>query len=430
MRLLILTWLYEPHATPRALRWKSVAHEFAALGHTVDIVTAREPGMPDFSSARGIDIHRCGGTLFTSVKSFAKPGHGPSTHNFLKRSAASLTRRVYQATWRKLYWPDKACLWIRPAIRTACHLLSQHRYDGLITVSLPFSAHLAGYAIKKRYPELRWLADTGDPFALQDDSPPNNVRLYRALNRRWEQKILRAADEIAVTNDSMRQVYSRLFPEAAGKLSIVPPVLSPDVPRHLPLALASRRKKLLFLGTLYRAIRHPAYLLALFDSIQRASPDTYELHFVGDLGDCLDAFTPYAAQMENSIFLHGSQPRDKAMAALTACDFVVNIGNTTAYQLPSKLVEYAAARKLILNLANCDQDSSSLFLQEYPAALSVRQTPRPEADDVRRVLHFLETPPSCDPVPLEAWLNRFRPRSIALSYLRGFAAQDALKEVA
>jgi len=423
VRLLIVTWLYEPHVTPRAIRWKTVARQLAAVGCEVDVITSRASGEPNFEKLGGVNVHRCGGSAGTQLAGFSKGAQAD-------KPLARMVRRIHQATWKKLYWPDKACLWALPAIRAAKQLLKRNRYDGLITVSLPFTAHLVGYSIKKRYPSLPWLADVGDPFSCQDASAPNNVQLHAKRNRLWEGKVFKTADRIAVTNQAMTNVYGEFFPHAQTKLEVIPPVLGSDVPKNSSAPAPTAKKQLLFLGTLYRNIRNPAYLLETFEFLRNASPEEYELHLAGDLNDCAELVSAFQARLGSCLIVHKNQPREKAMQLLANADFVVNIGNTTPFQLPSKLVEYAAMRKHIINFSNCDQDSSTLFLKPYPGALTIRQTELPTACDVERLKAFLENPPAMRADLMDRWLEQFSAAAVAASYLSGLNLQAKLRKAA
>jgi len=406
MRLLIVTWLFEPHATPRAIRWKTVARELVRLGCQVDVVTSRNAGESDFEILAGVNVYRCGGSAGSQLANFAK---GPSSRSPL---AAALLR-LHRATWKRLYWPDKACLWARPATRTCQQLLARHKYDGLITVSLPFTAHLVGYRLKKQHPQLPWLADVGDPFSCQQDSAPNNVGLHGHRNRIWERKIFRHADHIAVTNEAMVGIYEELFPESKGKIAVIPPVLGSDVPKPLASVARKGRKRLLFLGTLYRNIRNPTCLLTAFAQLEQQFPGAYELQIVGDLNDCSELIANFAQRLGTSLVVQPSQARAQAMRLLAESDFVVNIGNTTPFQLPSKLVEYAAMGKHIINFTGCPRDSSALFLKNYPGAIHMD----PHSVEIRRLREFLEAPPTFASEDMAPWLNQFTAPSVATGYL-------------
>lgn len=419
MRLMIVTWLYEPHATPRAIRWKTVARELVRLGCEVDIVTSRGPGESEFEIVGGVGVHRCGGSTAARASAFAKDKG--SAH-----PVASLLKRVHRSTWKRLYWPDKACLWARPATRTAERLLAQRRYDGLITVSLPFTAHVVGDRLKRKHPDLPWLVDVGDPFSCQDESAPNNVKLHGRRNREWESRVFQHADKISITNAAMEQVYGEIFPAIRDKYVVIPPVLGADVPKPVFGERKTAPKRLLFLGTLYRNIRNPRYLLEAFEQL----PSFCELHIIGDVHDCGDLVDVAQKRIGNRLTVTGSQPRAEAMKSLADSDFLVNIGNTTPFQLPSKLAEYAAMGKHIVNISSCDRDSSTLFLEDYPGALHIRETEQPTPSDVTRLRKFIEDPPEIVPSAVEPWLRRSSPNSVTEAYLNAMNLRTPLRRAA
>ena len=239
-----------------------------------------------------------------------------------------------------------------------------------------------------------WLADIGDPFSCQDASAPNNIALHAKRNRTWEGKVFQHADRVAVTNEAMVGIYEHLFPKSQGKITMIPPVLGADVPKPAALLLRTGAKRLLFLGTLYRNIRNPTGLLTTFENLLKQSRGAYELHLVGDLNDCAELVAPFTARLGSSLVVQPSQPRAQAMRLLAEAEFVVNIGNTTPFQLPSKLVEYAAMGKHIVNFTNCDQDSSALFLKNYPGSIHMPQSNSLNAHEISRLREFLEAPPT------------------------------------
>jgi glycosyltransferase involved in cell wall biosynthesis len=295
-----------------------------------------------------------------------------------------------------------------PALRAARRLAAAERYDALVTVSHPFTSHLVGLALKRRFPALRWIADIGDPFSLLDETPVNNPRLYASLNRRSDRAVLRRADALSVTVESCRTAYTAAFPEiAAEKIAVIPPLLSLPEGSAALSPLTGKGPHLVFIGTLYRAVRSPARLLELFRALRARLPGL-TLHFFGDLHDCADLVDP----AEPGIAVHGRVPRETAAAAMRAADLLVNIGNATPHQLPSKLVEYVATGRPILNLASTPADSGTALLARYPAALTLVEA------DADRVLAFIDEHRAVDDATVRALVDEFSLPRIADSYER------------
>jgi glycosyltransferase involved in cell wall biosynthesis len=422
MRVLIISAIYAPDTSPRAYRWSAIAEHWAARGHTVDVVAAWKPGDARDEIRNGVTVHRVGGMIERLRARLGGSSHravgaapAPAKRQSLLRGIAN---SVYALTLKQLFWPDYAFHWYPAAKEAALRLCRENRYDAMISVSHPFTAHLVGRAVKQSNPQLHWIVDIGDPFSLLDEIALNNRMLYGALNRRAEQSILTRSDAIAVTVERCRRDYLAAFEILPEKITVIPPLLS------LPSRAAAQPKDpfppggrhLVFIGTLYRALRDPSPLLALFAALRARRPDLH-LHFFGAVNDCAPCFAGVSSEIGRSIHLHGMVERDAVTAAMQAADILVNIGNSTPHQLPSKLVEYAAAAKPILNLAASDADSASDFLAEYPAALTLRlRGTEPDTASVEAALAFVAAPPAIDAAAADRFLAPYRIDRIAVAY--------------
>lgn len=418
MRILLITHSYPPDLTPRAFRWVTVAEHLAAMGHEVDVVSARPAASPAEELSERLQVHRVLDPVSRLVTRYSGKGRAfGGRPNMLHR----FLRWLHRHTWRRLYWPDYACAWYFPAVRKASALIERRRHEVMVSVSHPFTGHLVGLALKRRFPQIRWLADVGDPFCLADDLTPNNVHLYRRLNRIADQAVMRGAEAISVTTTGTRDAYARLTPECAHKISVIPPLLSllpvtsvaPSREAHSPL-------KLVYAGTLYSNLRSPAPLLALFERLVKRLPDVrLELHFFGSVNDCGEMLRTFQARNEGAIFVHGLVARDKVKEAMQGADVLVNLGNRSCLQLPSKVIEYAAMGKPILNLVSIEDDSSVELLASYEAALTLYM-PGDTVDErhVIKAATFLSAPPRMRPEDLSQWLAPFTPEQVCRSYLR------------
>jgi hypothetical protein len=107
------------------------------------------------------------------------------------------------------------------------------------------------------------------------------------------------------------------------------------------------------------------------------------------------------------------------MQAINGADILVNLGNDTAFQLPSKLVEYAATGKPILSISRAIADSSAHFLSTYPRAFCLSNISQiPTADQISRFTTFCADRSSRDLTPpeLEKFLRDYRIDRIADQY--------------
>jgi glycosyltransferase involved in cell wall biosynthesis len=423
---------------PNAWRWAAIAEHWAERGHHVDVVCASKPGLLHYNVINGVRVHRVGGkatefkeTLSSgqAIKSVSRgsKGFAAGSRSLAKmaRSSLPLLGWVHQRTWKKVYWPDHACLWYFGAVRKARQLLAEGGYDGLISVSQPFTAHLVGYGVKKRYPEVPWVVDFGDPFSFTEDTPHNNFKLYRGLNHRVESGIFDAADVINLTIPGAAEKYAEVFPRHAAKMRVTPFPL-PSVESEgteQPMFPDDGKMRLVFTGNLYKSIRNPRFLLRLFAALLRTRlADRLELHFFGNLRDCEEYFEPYEKLLGKKIFIHGLVPRNRALQAIREADAVVNISNATPYQLPTKVLEYVSAGKPVLNLASIANDSSVRFFGSYPGALNLMVGAEPTTEQRDEVVRFLEEPPfAMDPSGFRGWFAPYLIDSVAAAYENALA---------
>ncbi|MFH1983060.1 MAG: glycosyltransferase [Pseudomonadota bacterium] len=391
MKILIITYYYAPSVTPRALRWSAIAGYLKKLGHRVDVVCAKTTNGTDAGIDDGVNVNETSGGILDGFKSTLlkkqaansrrSGGRNTAGGEKIRFSTKGLIKNVYDLTWKKIYWPDFACLWFFPAITAAKKLLQTKDYDCLITVSHPFTCHMVGHWLRRRHAIPCWIVDIGDPFCFVETTPLNNPKLYPRINARVERKVFAAADTVSVTTDGTAAIYATLFPESRSKIKVIPPVYSLDtsaISRNPPFKRDPGKIVLLYVGTLYSGIRSPRFLLEVFDALPPPRDGRrVELHFIGLVHDCHAAFQSYVKRIGKTLFLHGEIAREAVAPVLREADILINIGNLTSYQLPSKLVEYVSLGKPILNLHKHPQDTSLSFLKGYPAALNMLETTDP-----------------------------------------------------
>lgn len=373
MKLLIITHSYTPDLNPRAFRWAAVAEQLAGKGHEVHVLcaTAGDPQRLE----NGVIVHRVDDWLLSAYSRMSKgaaPANGMSPKSLLRPPWHRSVRWLARELWRALRWPDYACGWVSQGVRTVRLLCAANRFDWIISVSHPFSGHLVALLAKSAGEQARWFVDVGDPFHLMNEPSPNNWRLYAWLNRRMESRVLSTADAISVTTSATQNRYETFFALPPGKVRILPPLLSlPAAPP--PSARAEDGTlRLVFVGTLYRKLRNPRFLLACFSALRLALPgERVELHFYGAVNDCADEFAGFSADTARVLFIHGLVERGEVLQAMVDASVLVNIGNNSEDQLASKVIEYMSLCKPILNLTSSTADASLIPLASYPSVLNL-----------------------------------------------------------
>lgn len=382
MKLLIILAQYHPALNPNVYRWAAIAEHWVAEGHEVHIICTRRSGLPDEMVIEGVEVHRTGQNSlldwsYNALRSERRRGEAggdlPARHGKWR----TWLEKIVDYTWRSFYWPDGRCLWYWPARKRAKRLLQTQHFDGVISVGAPFTAHLIGLSCKRAQKDLTWLVDIEDPFAFVKEYFINNRQLYGRLNYRTEARVLRKADAISVTVETAKAAYAKHFPESASKITVIPPIFDSAAlqPLEQLKCFETNHTHIAYLGAFYTPIRTPDAALELLHQLLSKHPEWREkliVHFFGEVEYAAKAVFEAYPHLTDNLRLHGLVDRTTVAAAMAQTDFLLNIGNTTTYNLPSKSADYLASGKPIIHLSTSKPDTFQTYMAGHPLLLSVK----------------------------------------------------------
>jgi hypothetical protein len=423
MNILIISHSYFPALTPRAIRWSNLHEEFLLQGHNVQVVSSK---LGSLQASNNKDVFYVGSSLRSYFKTDRIDTHSntKTKKNFcfkglfhLKRIISLLSIQIHSIFLRPFRWPDFAWPFIFFGFISSRNLLKKKKYDLVITVSHPFSSHLIGIMIKYLHPQVRWIADNGDPFSFMDKPRVNNFFLYKALNKYVESKVLHLCDGFAVTTEGTSELYRTYFHSSSDKIKVIGPLLSKEATivfnEHSAISKSEGRVVFNFFGTLYSTIRNPRYLIEVLDLLSFKINEQIEVNFYGEPND----ISIQDIRSQNiSINFHGMLSRNDALNKICTSDILLNIGNSNQYQLPSKLVEYVASANPIINFAPIANDSSSKFLSNFSNTLTIFQTKDSIEDNMQLIYNFLQEMKSREYLAPRV-IDEFSPSCLATKYL-------------
>ncbi|MDC0309231.1 hypothetical protein OAL72_00620 [bacterium] len=340
-------------------------------------------------------------------------------YSVMRRWIRKLITYAYNFILKQFQWPDYAWTWVRNARKaTIAHLDNNVMTDVVISVSHPFSCHFVGSYAKLKYPNIKWIMDCGDPFCFEEASPCNNFALYKKLNHHIEMGFFKRSDWISVTTPETKEEYNKLF-KLDKKIQVISPMLNMRAQRLIEdfkeaITLPNKSSiKLVFAGTLYAKVRNPIELINLLKKINVTFKLKIEMHFVGGVIDLDEIKLP---DKKLKLIFHGKVSQDTALRHMLNSDILVNIGNTTRYQLPSKLVEYVSTGKPILNVTCRQDDSSENFLLAYPAAKTVCLNGNLSKTIIKQTSEFIKTTTPINNHLKKYWSTRYATHKIASQY--------------
>lgn len=431
MKILIISYTYLPEISPRTLRWSQIIKTWQDEGHIVQVITAS--GNLSHYDKDGNTISIIEENFFGRIrkklqdKSFDKTdkekklSQGLSLAKIWKVPLRFILSRLYKLFMKSLQWPDYSWTWIFSAKRELKSYLEQdNSFDIMISVSHPFSSHIIANFIKKNNPHLRWIIDMGDPFCFLTDAQPNNFKIYSKLNKKVERTILNNSCAACVTTNETKEEYLKLFPELEKKITVIPPVVNEEFINYAESLKTSVKEhdqviRLVFTGTLYSKIRNPTFLLNTLQKVSLISDKVIEINFYGSVNDFDINLLP---SFDYKVTFHGEVPKQEIFKVMMQSDILVNIGNSTHYQLPSKLVDYAATGKSILNISSIKKDSSSVFLEKYTNSINICSEDKLSKEYLILLRDFIEARETMRLDDVKYFLSDYRLKNISESYER------------
>ncbi|MDO4300677.1 MAG: glycosyltransferase family 4 protein [Clostridia bacterium] len=110
----------------------------------------------------------------------------------------------------KFIIPDTAYFWYKKTRKEALRIIKDGQINLIYTTSAPYSDHLLGLYIKKKRPDIKWVADfrdewTNNPYTL--DNPYNPIRTR--IEKNMEHKVVASADMLITNTPVMRENFIR-----------------------------------------------------------------------------------------------------------------------------------------------------------------------------------------------------------------------------
>jgi len=361
-KILFMSYGFYPWRMPAARKWTNVTREWIKRGHEVYVISAWMAGSKEYEEWNGIKIFRAK-NIFENIRAGISNGvFAPGAQS--KKRSIGIIKMIYKKILR-LIWPDVSVFWAIYSMGILRKIMERHSFDYCVSMSLPFTSHLLGFWAKRKDEKMKWIADIQDPFYLQNPDPPN-LKLFGPLNAFLEKFILRNVDYVTVTNHEIEKLYSINF--KIKKISTVSHLVSDEI-RYVKKN--KKAKGFVFVGTLHPVVRNPSFALKTIKRYLEKVKNE-EFHFYGNLSSCLSEFNKYEHFLNRNIFLHDYVPEGQLMELYSKYRYLMNIGNVSKYQLPSKIIDYMASGMPIIHFSRIENDPCARILDRCGYALEIK----------------------------------------------------------
>lgn len=327
MKIVIISHNCYPYISPRANRATELAKEFARQGHeTILYALIGNIDYSAFEKETGVKVKNLGESRYG-----LSDNANISNKNIFYKIVSRFAGR---------YFDFPKCELKQMTYRA---LKVEGTMDMLITIAHPHTIHWGAAKFKEKFPKEigTWIADCGDPYMM---NPHINYPWYfEYVEKNW----CSLCDYITIPIEEGRKAY---YPEFAKKIRIIPQGFDFDnnnIAEYKPNA----RPTFAFAGIFYKHMRDPH---AFLDYLCTLKSDFKFIIYTNDTQYNRSAFhlDDYQQKLGDKLVVRNFIPRADLLSELSQMEFVINIRNRSSVQQPSKLIDYALAKRPILEITS------------------------------------------------------------------------------
>ena len=372
-KVLIVAYWFPPAGGIAVQRALSFAKYLPALGFEVHVLAPKNPPAtvldPDLLRRipPGVKIHRAITPMppakwrsrFWKLVSSRRHAAGGSPAPKQSAPRSSWKSRVTDVV-RHFLCPDPEIVWYPFALRKAGNIIRKHGIQVVIVSAPPFSLFVLGNALKRRFPNIRYISDFRDDwlrfFLSTFDFHSSDVIRKKAA--RIERETVERSDAVLHVTQAFSNETRERYPEQPdSKFHVIPNGYDPEVfagfrsrPHTSPNVVVT------YVGTVYKTTSPGMY----FDALERLPSEIrsqIETRFVGRITDEERALLePRGGHVK----FFGFVPQAQAIGFMEETDFLlVTMLDPTA--ATGKLYEYLATGKPILAIAPKGGEVDRLF---------------------------------------------------------------------
>ena len=261
--------------------------------------------------------------------------------------------------------PDPRRFWIKPSIHYLTNYLNDNPVDAIITTGPPHSMHMIGLGLKKRFPNLTWIADFRDPWTkIYYHKDLKLTKLSNKIHHDLEKKIVQSADAMVVVSKGMESDFLKLSPK---KLKIITNGFDEN---DFPKEKIELNKKfaISYIGLLTK-YQNPETLWKVLSELCSENSEFSEdlqLVFAGNRDNSVDkSLQNY--NLNKYITEHGYVSHDKAIELQRSTQvlllLLINDKETAKGVLTGKFFEYIAANRPILAIGSTESNIAEILTE-------------------------------------------------------------------
>jgi glycosyltransferase involved in cell wall biosynthesis len=226
-KVIILTYYWPPAGGAGVQRWLKFVKYLREFGWEPVVYTALNGEMPVIDHSLEKDVPANLEVIKTPIwepyniykKFIGRKKDDRINASFLSENKKAGTAEKISVWIRgNFFIPDARRFWIKPSVKYLSDYIQKNDIRHIISSGPPHSMHMIALGLKKKLPELKWIADFRDPWT--------NIDFYEKLmlskgadrlHHEMEMNVLRNADVVMSIGKTMSDEFAGMYKEDGWK---------------------------------------------------------------------------------------------------------------------------------------------------------------------------------------------------------------------
>tara|TARA_B100001741_G_scaffold53490_1_gene41328 strand:+ start:5664 stop:6938 length:1275 start_codon:yes stop_codon:yes gene_type:complete len=215
-KVLIITYYWPPAGGSGVQRWLKFSKYLPENGWKPIIYTPDSPSFDvkdvDLLSDIHPEVEICKSSIWEPYSLKEKIfGKSESSNAGIIHDKSSARNQILNWIRGNIFIPDPKVYWVKPSIKFLSKKIQEDEITHIVSTGPPHSMHLIPLGLKKRLPNLKWIADFRDPWSeldlLEDFKLSQKSRnKYQELER----QVLKSADITLTVSETWLKSFKRL----------------------------------------------------------------------------------------------------------------------------------------------------------------------------------------------------------------------------
>lgn len=286
---------------------------------------------------------------------------------------------IYKLIATQFCYPTSGRWEITEYYRGLKKLSEEIEINTVIAVSNTFFPQFSVSRFKETYQNINYIAFIYDPFS--ENYVYYQYKLFKKWwkqkNRKNEELIYQKADTIFFSEEMYRFALNNFKFNLAKTHCLYFPLS--DIRKNQHHVDNSPLIRLIYAGALYKKIRNPEFMLFIMSQVNGIRLDLFV-----NKGECEDIIEKYTSNVITRDYFVDRDRYDEMIC--NEYDILVNIGNISTLQAPSKMLELLSTGRPILNFYFA-KDNQYQMIEKYPLGLNIGYHEENAVEKVTKFCH-------------------------------------------